>query len=288
MNPFDLRGPDFLLFYIILSAVLLTALALFRRSRESGPLPSLQLEDPYLFACLKDGPKGVLRACTVSLVDRGFLQVSQGTVSHSAAPPAGTSGQTKVEKEVVGHFRVPQRFDKVFSDTFTVDAAKEYEKTLRSHNLIPDGACFRARLKGLAAVIAALLLAAGIKIAIAISRGHSNVEFLIVLVVFAVVIAFKVGNPYRTSRGSAYLRSVRNLFTDLKGRAASVRPGGETKELLWLTALFGMSALPASAFPFIREFPTPSSSSSSCSSCGGGGCGGGDGGGGCGGCGGHY
>jgi uncharacterized protein (TIGR04222 family) len=288
MNPFDLRGPDFLLFYTILSAVLLTALALFRRSRESGPLPSLQLEDPYLFACLKGGPKGVLRACTVSLVDRGFLDVSKGTVSHSAAPPVPTIRGTRVEKQVADHFSVPQRFDTVFSDTFAMDAAKEYEKTLRSHHLIPDGSCLRARLKGLAAVIAALLLTAGIKIEIAISRGHSNVEFLIVLVVFAVVIAFIVGNPYRTSRGTAYLRSVCNLFTDLKGRAASVRPGGETKELLWLTALFGMSALPASAFPFIKEFPTRSSSSSSCSSCGGGGCGGGDGGGGCGGCGGGH
>jgi hypothetical protein len=106
--------------------------------------------------------------------------------------------------------------------------------------------------------------------------------------VLAVFLAWRIHNPYRTSLGDDYLASVRTLFARLRQRASALKPGSGSRDLLWLTALFGIAMLPASAFPAIAHvWPKPATGSgSSCgsSSCGSSGCGGG-GGGGCGGCG---
>jgi len=291
MNPFDLHGPDFLLFYFVLSVVLPVVLVLGRRFRESGPPPSLQLDDPYLLACLSRGLQEVIRVSTISLVDRGFLQVSKGVVSRKAESPTIDPSQPEIEREVVGHFRVQQSLKSAFGkSTGPMESAKRYEEKLQQYGLVPDRDSRRTRWLWTGLTATVLFVVGAAKVLIALDRGHSNVFFLIVLTPIAAIVTVKIGNPYRTRRGDAYLASVRGLFTDLKGRAKSLHRGGGTKELLWLAALFGMSAVPAVAFPFIKEFPLPQtgsgSSCSSCSSgCGSSGCGGGGCGGGCGGCG---
>jgi uncharacterized protein (TIGR04222 family) len=297
MNPFDLRGPDFLLFYLVLGVAAVAVLVLARKSRESGSLPALQLDDPYLLACLSRGPQEVIRVSTISLVDRGFLQVSRGMVSRRGDGPTVTSSQPEIEKQVLDHFSTRNLLKSAFAKSSApMDSAKQYEAKLQQYNLVPNADGRRARRLWTGVIITILLVVGLGKVITAIDRGHSNVGFLIILTVIAVIVAIKVGNPYRTSLGDAYLASVRGMFTDLKGRAQSLHPGGGTKELLWLVALFGMAAVPAAVFPFIREFPVPQTSSgysssnscsSSCGSSGGGssGCGGGGCGGGCGGCG---
>ena len=56
MNPFTLPGPQFLAFYLAFATAVLLVLYFGRRLRESGPQPRIELKDPYLFACLGDGP----------------------------------------------------------------------------------------------------------------------------------------------------------------------------------------------------------------------------------------
>ena len=73
MNPFDLRGPEFLLFYFCFSLVVIFALAILRRRAESGPAPKIDLGDPYLIAYLRGGEHEALRVAVISLVDRGML-----------------------------------------------------------------------------------------------------------------------------------------------------------------------------------------------------------------------
>jgi uncharacterized protein (TIGR04222 family) len=285
MNPFDLHGTDFLLFYLVLSVVLTVVLVLQRRLRETGPPPSLQLDDPYLLACLSRGPQEVIRVSTISLVDRGFLQISKGVVSRAAESPTIDPSQPEIEREVVSHFLVQQSLKSAFDkSTGAMESAKRYEEKLQQYGLVPDSDSRRTRWLWTGLTATVLFLVGAAKVVIAIERGHLNVFSLIVLTPVAAIVAVKIGNPYRTRRGDAYLASVRALFTDLKGRAKSLHRGGGTKELLWLAALFGMSAVPAVAFPFITEFPIPQTGSgSSCSSCSSG-CGSGCGGG-CGGCG---
>jgi uncharacterized membrane protein YgcG len=152
------------------------------------------------------------------------------------------------------------------------------------------------RRVALALAITALLGLGIIKIWIALSAGRRNIEILVVLMIAATIWATYGWNNYRTRLGDDYLASVRSLFVGLRDRAGSLRPGGATREVLWLTALFGAALLPSAVFPvaaYALPKPASSSSGSSCGSSGGGGSGGGSsgggscggGGGGCGGCG---
>jgi len=57
MNPFDLRGPEFLVFYLLFTLLTLLALHLWRRAAEAGPFPPQDVTDPYLYACLQGGSR---------------------------------------------------------------------------------------------------------------------------------------------------------------------------------------------------------------------------------------
>jgi len=286
MNPFTLPGPQFLVFYALFAAAVLVALYLARRSNESGRLPNLETKDPYLFACLRGGPPEVIRIATLGLADRGLLQVSGGTVRISSGVSAAT-GWSGIEKQILDYFTKPSTIDAAVKDTRLLDyVSTTYEARLRSHRLVPNPIVKRTRHSYLAAAILALWMVGGIKFWIAWMAGRSNVVFLVVLMIVAAIAAVNIANPYRTSLGSAYLRSLRGLFSQLRNRAASIRPGGGSRDVLWLTALYGAAALPLGTFPFARDLWPKRGGSDGGSSCGGGGGGCGGGGGGCGGCGG--
>jgi len=287
MNPLALPGPQFVTFYTLFAVIVLGLLYLGRRVYEGGALPTIEVRDPYLFACLNGGPAAVIRVATVGLVDRGLLQLTGGT-AHPAANSAAQFGQPQIEKEILAHFRGGASVSSAFGDRRLQDVARtQYEDRLRSLNLVPNLETRTIRGFALALALAALLGLGLIKIGIALSAGRRNVEILIILMVLATIVAAKIWNPYRTCLGDDYLASVRTLFTGLRDRASSLRPGGATREVLWLTALFGAALLPSAAFP-VAAYAATKPASSGGSSCGGGSCGGGScggGGGGCGGCG---
>jgi len=287
MNPFTLPGPQFLLFYLLFAIATLLLLYLWRHSHESGRLPNLALKDPYLFACLSGGAAEVIRVAVFNLVDRGLLQLSGSTFT-TAPGFAPDAGRTRVEKDVLRFFKYPETLAAVLRQTSVrASAINDYENVLRTFRLIPHAQAWRRRHLGIGVAVLALLGVGGTKIAIALSVGRTNVWILVVMMIAAVIVAVMISYPYRTSLGSAYLASLRSLFSDLRARAGSIRPGGGSRDLLWLTALFGIDALPAAAFPFAQLFQRKSASSGcgsgGCGSGGGSGCGGG--GGGCGGCG---
>ncbi len=289
MFPFDLPGPEFLVFYLVFAVALIGGIYLLRRRHESGPIPSIGLSDPLLFACLRGGPKEAVRLATLGLIDRGILQVADRTITRSpGADPA--SVRRRLEQDVLRYFDTAGDIELVSSRPALLQvAADEYEFVLQRHRLIPDTEVKAARVRFLMIALAALIGVGAIKLMVALSAGRSNVGFLIVMMVVAVVVAVKVRGSYRTAAGESDLGSIRSMFSELQRRASEIKPGSGSRELLWLTALFGASALPASAFPFLqRLWPQPARSTTTygCggASCGGG-CGGGGGGGGCGGCG---
>jgi uncharacterized protein (TIGR04222 family) len=225
----------------------------------------------------------------LGLVDRGLLHATGRTITRSSeAKPELVS--RRVEKELLSYFKQPGEMGETLKDASLLHAASEdYEEQLRRCQLVPDTAMLRTRFLLLIAALGALLGVGAIKLAVALSAGCSNIGFLILMMAVAAFVAFKIRGPYRTALGDSYLASIRNMFTGLRERASSIRPGSGSRELLWLTALFGVAPLPTSAFPFVPQlWPRPAAASnsgcgSSCGSGGGSGCGGG--GGGCGGCG---
>jgi hypothetical protein len=179
---------------------------------------------------------------------------------------------------------------------------EEYKKTLQRDGLLPDDSINRLRQLQFVAAVLVLVLIGGVKIVVALQRGRTNLAFLIILIIVAIVVAAKVAFPRLTSAGQAMLTDIQNLYSGLKDRAFSIHPGGATIEASMLAAAFGLGALEGSSFLYAQTlFPHQKKSSSSWwsssnSSCGSAGCGsscssgcgsscGGGCGGGCGGCG---
>lgn len=291
MNPFDLRGPEFLLFYLIFSAIVIAALVLLRRRLESSSAPKIDLGDPYLIAYLRDGKNEALRVALVALIDRGLL-IYDGTRIERASHADPSQVRRPLEKALLEKFAKPYEPSSIFDDATLEIACDPYQETLKREQLLPDESVQQRRLMLTVAAFFILGGVGGIKVFIALERGRTNVAFLIILMVIAILIAIKVSSPRLTARGAALLADVQTLYAGLKDRATFIRPGGATVEAMMLAATFGVGALAGDAFAYTQIlFPRPqkAATGASCgSTCGGScgsSCGGGGGCGGCGGCG---
>src|SRR5215212_9798794 len=97
MYPFDLPGPQFLVFYGVFAAVILLVVLVLTRYTEDGAPPRVNLSDPYGIAYLRGGKNEALRIATVSLIDRGLLSV-QGEMLVTAQDTAPALVQRTIEK----------------------------------------------------------------------------------------------------------------------------------------------------------------------------------------------
>ena len=308
MNPFDLRGPEFLLFYICFASVVLLVLLLSRNFGGVASSAKAPMDDPYFVAFLRGGESECVRVATLALMDRGLLSI-QGSGSAPSSllsesrlvasdPQAISAVRRHIEKEILEAFQTASRISSTLEALHYCSACQDYGARLEQLGLIHTQRAreaFRYRIWVAVALLSGVAL---LKILIAISRGHSNFTFLILLAFLASYLATRVVSPFRTPSGERFLESFRSLFDSLRRRASMLRPGGASTDLVWLASIFGLSAVPGLAFPhasalIIRPVPAAGSESSgffsntnssgTFSSCGGG-CGSGCGGG-CGGCG---
>ncbi len=290
LSPFDLRGPEFLVFYIALAAVVLLILYLLRYAGQPADPPQMDLSDPYQIAYLRGGQNEVLRVATVSLIDRGFLQASGTKVSAVRERPPSML-RLPLEQHLYNFFAQSAEASLIFKAREFDRDTKAYETSLAQLDLVPGLPTKSAQMLRLVVAIGGMWTVAILKIVVALARGRSNVGFLFVLAIAFAVVALKVAKPRLTRRGTAMVASLRTLFSGLKDRASLFTPGADASDVLMLAAVFGVAAMPAAVFPHVRTlYPRAAKSASSgCgSSCGsscGSGCGGGGCGGGCGGCG---
>jgi len=294
MSPFDLRGPEFLLFYFCFSLAVIGAIVLLRRRAESGGLPRIDLGDPYLIAYLRGGEEEALRVAVVSLVDRGML-VMDGHQIRRADHVTVDMAHRPIERAVLELFITADDVAPVLKDKNLKPVFQPYRDTLERAGLLPDGATRAARLKRLLLGVAALGIVGVIKIQIGLSLERP-IGFLVVMMIIAIVIGAALSFPRLTARGKATLEDITNLYSGLRTQINSFSPGGASAELAMYAAVFGVAALTATPFAYaedlFRRRYGEASASSSCgssdggsSSCGSSDGGGGCGGGGCGGCG---
>ena len=289
MNPFDLRGPDFLAFYFAVGVATLAVVWLLRRAHESKDTVAPVLNDYLEIAYLRGGANEALRVATMNLINRGLIDVGTRDRLHALDPQARVDKAS--ERALLGKFRAPEDATRIFSDeTLHRAVTDECRPVLARMGLVPDTS--QQLTRAFLLVVGASWLAglAVLKILVALSRGRSNILFLVVEASLFCWLLYKATHPLRTPSGDALLADLRTLFAGLRQRGRSLVQGVDTQDFALLVAVFGMAALPP-AFSFDRVFRKASdSSSSSCgsgcgsssggSSCGGGGCGGG-----CGGCG---
>src|ERR1044071_1599336 len=211
VNPFNLRGPEFLPFYSIFSCVSIAALVLLRRALESAGTPKLDLSDPYLIAYLRGGKNEALSVALVSLIDRGLL-IYDGTRIERANNAEQGSVRRPLEKALMEKFAKPGEASSIFDDAALESACDSYQETLKRDRLLPDE---RAEQTRLALAVAAFFVLGGVggaKVYIALERGRTNVAFLIILMVVAIWAAVKVLYPRLTTRGSALLADIQTLY----------------------------------------------------------------------------
>lgn len=312
-NPFDLRGPTFLVLYITLLAGACFA-AYFLRKRaagtEPGPTRSLVRADQdqdtvfrgvrfdaYEAAYLNGGPKLAIETAIATLVKSKALHLS--FVDNTLSTVAGASrGFHPLEQAV---HRLVESGEANTVKTIRVKAAEAADRIatrLKTLGLVIGG---RREVVShiVPLMIMVLVLVFGlIKVLVGIWRGRPA-EFLFILCCITAFIAYRLykSPPLRTVAGDETLERLKRENAALESTAGA-KPGGlASGDVALAMALFGMTALAFSdqSWSALKKelFPpgrvssggsscsssSCSSSSSSCgSSCGGGG-------GGCGGCG---
>lgn len=298
MNPFEVTGGEFLIFYAAFGAVVLALAHALRPDRPARDSVSpIDPTDPYAIAFLRAGANEALRVATLSLVDRGLLDVTDAAdKKHEPELLSQRDAREKVrrpiEVAVLDHFADRQPADSVFGTTKTDAATDQYRERLETAGFLPTETDRQGRVTIKRLASGALWLVAGARIVQALGNERSNVFFLILFAVaFSWAVSRVVDQP-RTGAGDRALAELKALFAGLRARVDQLSPGGATNEMALVAAVFGVGTLPDVRFPFVRKLyrraTSPRSSGSACGSgCGGGGGGdGGDGcGGGCGGCG---
>ncbi len=296
MNPFNLYGPQFLIFYTGLGISILLVIYLLWFNRDSdypdSIVTSKTTSDPYKIAYLRGGANEALRVASISLVDRGILKIEDNDfiVTDKKADPSQVTRQ--IEKDLVAHFKTKNKATSIFTAPRLKESCLSYQTSLGKEGLIPDSSqrAFKYLL-GTGAYLT-LIGTSIIKIGVAFSRGRYNVMFLVMLTTFFCGFLYFLLMRRQTKKGASFLSSLRIAFRSLNDKSDSILPGGATNEISILAAVFGLSAVDAVSYPYVKTlFPkaSTSSSSGSCGSSCGSSCGGGGGGGcggGCGGCGG--
>jgi uncharacterized protein (TIGR04222 family) len=296
MSVFDLPGPQFLALYAMLGIIVIASVYFLKQKAEGGQPVRLPSTDPYVIAYLRGGAADTVRLGVAVLVDRKLLVIGSGdsvVVREGVRPMHGANDLERGILEQCADEQQPR--DLVASLRLQGIARRSYEPLLLHLRLLAGPETYRRRLLQAGIAIVVLLVVAGIKVAIGLSRNRP-VSFLVLSAIGFSALTAVVTRGRRTVLGDRVLGDLTTLFGALRGRANDLRPYTATNELALLMAVFGIGAVPIVAFPFRRAFRPAEATSSSCgssyscgssssSSCGGGGSSCGGGGGGCGGCG---
>lgn len=300
MNPFDLRGPQFLTLFSFLIALasVLALLLRYQLRTPGGEPPDGALEDPYQLAILDGGPNRAAEAAIASLVHRGVLRANRGTRRIELTGPRPNNVHPA---EDAVYLAFPEDRQTVRPEDLRAAVAREIEPLadgLAQRNLIPSRARALSIQFGSTLPLLLLLAIGAKKCAIGLSRDRP-IGYLVLLMLLVTLVAgaFVVIPVRNTRRGAAYLSLLRRRNAAL--RTACARPSAmlSPNDLATAVALFGLDTITSGPLASLAEVLRPppktsSSDSSSCSSyssnscssssCGSSGCGGG---GGCGGCG---
>jgi uncharacterized protein (TIGR04222 family) len=294
MGILDLPGPDFLNFYIVCVGVAVV-LGLILRAALRGmggmvPAEVSQLE-PLEVACLTGGERLAVNTAIATLYRRGAVRLTGKTRSLEASK--SFAGQVHPLEAAIYRFVAAAPAREINAIHRDVSVESVMQRPQRLGLMLPTG---RRRASALmsALPLIALLVLAGMKIAIGISR-HRPVEFLVLLAFMTLVgiIVFLVKAPRRTRMGDVALKALKQRNAALRATTMSSPGTLAVGELALAMGLFGPVVLSVGEMGDLRQAIMPANAAgTSCSSgCGGGssGCGGGGscgGGGGCGGCGG--
>jgi uncharacterized protein (TIGR04222 family) len=293
----NMYGPTFLLFYgsiiVILLIVCSRSNIFFDKTDQEPELKVPSEPDPYFVAFLRGGEVEVLKIVLYSLIAKGYLIVSTAKTSVKPKknhPPV--ENLIPLEKDVFNYVNSTTIISLANNERLLLDVAGRCNELVNSKNhkeLIFENTYKEKSDQIRFACSAFIVLLGGYKLLVALSKGHSNVLFLIMFCIVGIILISKfVPIPRLTKKGEKFLENLKIAFQSKHDKGGN---GHTPYYLLLLAGIFGFSILSAQGYSYIdsniRKYSNWNSSGcgSGCGS-GGGSCGGGGCGGGCGGCGG--
>ena len=271
MNPLDLRGPEFLQFYLLYGLAVFGLAWVWRNRLLSAAEPTLDVlrwtpgvypreGDAYEIALLRGGSQEVVRTILGRLVASGrigllgrSLRLSEGNGPQNLPPieasaldalsnaPAGIdiSAGERVIHRAVEPYLAPLAAD---LDHQRLTFSSEQVRKLRS-----------VRLMALAAILGLAL----VKAAVAIGRGRTNLGFLLLLTIgYAAAGYFLLAPPSHTRAARRYLSWLQESH---RGLAAMLNNGRrESEDEMALAAgIYGLQALPVLGLYHAAQQPPP-------------------------------
>jgi len=278
-NPIaDMYGPYFLLFYgFVIAATLIICRQLVQDPTKNQPLPLIPVEpDPYKIAYLRSQETGVAHVVLFNLIQQGYLQVSEKTISQAPNYP-DTDRLKPIESQVFHKFSNPATANTALwlATQCVLPFCNMYEEKLQNEQLLYAAKWQQHNLKvGLIGAMIIFSLGA-YKLLIALGKGRYNVGFLILMGVCSIIylLWFVSQQPRLSHLGSKYLQQLQGTFIRLP--KVTNNPSVFNNNLL-VVALFGVVSLAGTAYDsyyqalFTPIYPQTSSRSSrsSSSSCG--------------------
>jgi uncharacterized protein (TIGR04222 family) len=282
MNPLDFTGPVFLEFYAFYGAMVCLALYWVRYLTEPYDPRRAVPTDPQTVAYLRAGPTEAIRVAILTLLERGVLSVAGNRIDVSKDVRLSHQASA-LERAVFEHYRGNGSGCWFLKPEPLSDAAAAYaEPALQVAGLMPDRAVHASRKRRLMLALAALLGLAALKIAVALSRGHTNIGLLIVFAGGFSVLAFALTFRSLTPAGERALKYLTHTFRSTRDHLRA-NTHAAVEDVAMVAAVFGFTALAGLRYAQVRDLGSEQGGGSCAGGCGGG-CAGGCGG--CGGCGG--
>ena len=289
MFPFNLKGPEFLVFFLLLAIILGVLARTLRREWDPIRLKEGAVQDPFLLAFLCGGRRHLLRVAVLLLIDRQKLQVNNNLL-RTVSGDSCEETELPLNQAILECNLIAGSASRLFENSKVLKCADEIEKQLMALQLLPDQELRGRRFNLFFGLAFTMLSISLIKIVVALNQGHKNIIILVILSVIIPIIFYKICCPFHTEAGSKAVAHAKKLFVGLYARRKSLALHSPTQDLVILASVYSISSLPDAVVKIMKDIKLCSNqsqgSSGSCGSgsCGGGGCGGG--GGGCGGCGG--
>ena len=262
MNPFELRGPEFLVLYVLLSIVLILVLYVIRQQRESnGGSGMPRLTDPYKVAYLRAGKNEAIRIAEFSLFDRHYLKFDESNIV-KADKPEEKFLKDPLEIAILAHYEFPHPPSTIFQ-TGKIDLLfYAYQRELEDLALLPGIDAKEKRDFESGVVLLILGAVALIKVVIAVTGGHPNVGYLFFLLTLSFLVVYLMNQKRLSAKGQQYMEGLKELISQYSS---------DTNELAWAAAVFGLSVIPISVFPHKQKVfgkAAANGGTSNCSSCG--------------------
>jgi uncharacterized protein (TIGR04222 family) len=293
MNPFDLRGPEFLLLYAVLALGTLLLGIAARRLVVPAVDPPVRLPElgPFALAQLVGGDAGAIRAALAWLHRNALIDANAAGLRTIAVLPEGAHPLPAALHRFLARGATDPADGPWYRITFgqlrttARSALARLDQELVDLDLLADsGTTGRVRFARIVLLLGLLTIGA-IKVAVGVARERPVVFLVLAMALCLVVGIVLIGRGWRvrTPLGDRTVQAEieRNGALRLTAQSAPNRLTGDDAAMA--VGLFG-AALLVDDLAAIRPYAEPPRQNSG--SCGGSSCGGGGGGGGCGGCGG--